>query len=494
MTRPTGKADSDQQGKPGPAGIHFLMPVWGEPYVTSCLEASIPSYLSPGNLGSWSKEANNRFTFYCSSDDAELIHGAAVFARLGEHIETRVHVVDDELRRCEEEGLSKRWVMTESHRIGLEAAARERAAFVPLYSDLVLGDGALSSMVRIARTGKRLIIYGCFTTVAETFVPALLKGHRSDDGCVIDIPPRDLVKLGMEHIHPDIKNFFADSETFSNHWPAWLFFDVPGEGFIERGFHLGQLLIDPVNRDETMEFERDETIDCGSYVMRAVPDFADHHISNDSDEIAVVSFQPMGQRMLDDHLLVKQRMSITHQAWWLHNHANRYIASLCKTPIRFHTGDLTPAFEAAVQRSDRVVRQLFDLRDLISRCPEVDQDIGRMRDDLKACRTEVGTLARGRAQLLQEAALAYYRLGVELHRAGSPLEAHNALQKATGMWPDVQLMLDCVQRLAQHGLTAPALETLRLALQHVPGDQPEVAASLQAMERRLAGAMGGDGP
>ena len=166
--------------------------------------------------------------------------------------------------------------MNACHRRGAGDANQANAALVFLAADIFMSEGALASVVRRHATGSRAVVCTNLRLNRETFVASLaaLGGIRM-------LPPRDLISVALQHLHPFTRAHFADTSP-SVRLPTGVYWPVPNEGLVARSFHLLPLMVDPVRRNVVPK----GTID-GHYLMRCCPRRDQVHVVTDSDEFVM---------------------------------------------------------------------------------------------------------------------------------------------------------------------------------------------------------------
>lgn len=311
------------------------MAVWGEAFTRLFLDVAVPNQLSSGNLRALPPGC--RYRIFTAAEDVERIEGSAAFKALAEVIETDIVVIEGL------DGARDRRIrsMTRCHQEAVRQAARCDAGLVFLSPDAVLGEGTLDTVWRLAGTGKRAIMLPGLRLNMDTFLPALR--DYLNRVALAAPPPRDLVALALDHLHPITKSLLVGSHRF-NRKPAHLYWLVDGEGIIARCFHLHPLMIYPARRG-TIPLD---SID-GDFVINACPDPSDVYIVNDSDEIAVFEMSPDTKNI---GIKGESRFSMLHTAAYgclrCHSHHRRFFRSR----IRLHAGIRSARWRAVERKSD----------------------------------------------------------------------------------------------------------------------------------------------
>ena len=95
------------------------------------------------------------------------------------------------------------------------------------------------------------------------------------------MPPRELVRMALPHLHADTRSMFVDAHEFNAN-PNALYWRVGAHGLLARCFQFHPIMVDPL----CGEYMPTETLDAG-YVAQACPDMTRVHVVTDSDEFVV---------------------------------------------------------------------------------------------------------------------------------------------------------------------------------------------------------------
>lgn len=455
--------------------INFIVSFWGNKYTDMYIKYSLPAQLSRGNLGSFLNTGGTyKYKIYTTSRDSVALRGAASYRRLCEMMETEVYIIDDVVDKFKAGEINKYDVMTTCHGRGIAEAVRDDAAFMCFSSDQIISDGSLANIYKIASGGKRMVIIGDFRVTTETFTPELMKMFYSpQDGC-ISIPSRELVKLSLSHIHPFSKTLFWDSGFIRNEWPAFLYWNVEGEGILQRGIHLNPIFINPREKNESLIPTAGMGIDGYDYMQRAVPDFNDAYIICDSDEVTFVSLE----EGLPNWTPPESRIRVQHISSWIKKYCCEYHINFLKTKIRFHHSDMTPAWEPVEEKSERDVRSILNCLDFFEKAPEAHKEFVEQKE---IC----NRLAAGNMHLLKETAVAYTGLGEEFYKSGKVREAEALFIKALAFNPGSGILYSNLATIYwEQRQYKKSVDHLKRALELDPGN-PDIVKNFNAISEML---------
>ncbi len=329
----------------------FATVVWGDAFTSLYLKVSLPTLLSPGNLGSFRGKRNSVYRIYTTPQDAKRIKESPAFLKLSEIMPTElIFMQADDFKHQS----------FECYLRAINKAIDDDASFVLLHPDGVWGDGAFANLQKIATTGKKAVMFATFRVAKETFVPPLLKRFLSEDGLVLSVPPRELVKLALRHLHWETGSHFWNSSHFFE-LPSILHWNVKNEGMLLRYFRLNPLMSTPTKRFEMPL----ASLDSSDYIIFANPKFDDLHIVQDSDEIVVFD---MCDSKYPNIQIPRNRANVFKVAYWaagrdspFYPNTNLYSRRFFKYKIRIHSGDISPRWKEVEKSSDRIVNSILFL-------------------------------------------------------------------------------------------------------------------------------------
>jgi len=320
--------------------LHLVTPVWGEKYTQTFLEVTLPTLLSPGNIPSVPNLADCVYRIYTTPADAKVIVASAAYARLRALVQVDIVY----LRGL---GENKYLTSSECYRVAARDAAFEHSAALFLIPDMVFADGGLSSIVRLLRGGRRAVLVMGLRALKESLVPQVVAGYSRED-CIC-IPPRELVRLGIKHIHPIVESHTYDREEAPFH-PSVICWKVKEEGFLLHAFHLHPVAIYPTGTGTDFRGTIDDDL-----VQAAGFSSDEVHIVTDSDEL--VWFEISSR---DQIVPIPTNKSLGQIVGWMGGATSRYHRELVLTPIRVHSGEPSgPPWVKAEKRGQDVVKSFL---------------------------------------------------------------------------------------------------------------------------------------
>lgn len=265
--------------------FYFTVVFWGAEHRGYFLDLLLASLLAPGNIPALDARDRSRFLICTTEEDWRAIQDAPNFVRLRALVEPVWIKFPDA-----DPGESKMAMMSRGHALMSEAAFRAKAIGVFVTPDLILSDGAVAALQRIARQGYSVALCTALRFAHEGFFDELVARGFIRPGQPMRIAARELTRLGLQHLHSETLRFDIGVEDFAEN-PSAVFWRIPGGGILIRNFSWAPLLVNyaHVSAHSTETF-KDWTLD-GDYVFRNFGhDPRRIHAVTDSDEITLVSF------------------------------------------------------------------------------------------------------------------------------------------------------------------------------------------------------------
>jgi hypothetical protein len=261
--------------------ITLLMPVWGYQFIGRFLEFCLPTLLAPNNIPAIARELPCRFVLLSSMADEPIIRSHPAWQKLERHCACEIRSIDDLITHGNH---------TATITLAFERALRQSGdamrdtCFIFLMSDYLVADGSLKTALRKIETGAGAVLAGNFQIIAEDAAP-LLRQRIDLESHEIVLPPRDLVRWSLAHLHPatvaNIVNFGLSHNAHTNR----LFWRVDENCLIGRFYLMHPIAIHP----ETSDFVVASSWDY-SFVPELCPT-GDIATLTDSDDYLVVELQ-----------------------------------------------------------------------------------------------------------------------------------------------------------------------------------------------------------
>lgn len=331
-----------------PSSFLVVLAVWGEAYTRLFAEFALPALLSDRNLPALSRSRPSSFAIYTTAEDAERIRATPLYPQLAASIPVQFRDVEAALGVRSDK--FRYDAMSAIHQLALDDAGESDAALVFLAPDAIWADGSLEAVARAADAGKRAVLQVGLRADEETAGPAMRRAFFDRTGPSA-VPARDLVRLGLDHLHQVCRAWRWDAagfwRTVSNcYWP------IDDEGFLVRAFHLHPLMLYPERPLAPFVSTIDDDL-----LFLAVHDRETIHVVEDSDEVIHVELVP--RDWPGELSVLAGAPSPRYIATWARGSATALHRTFFTShTIRVHAQEISGRWRKAEAQSARVARRV----------------------------------------------------------------------------------------------------------------------------------------
>jgi hypothetical protein len=279
--------------------FYFIVNFWGEEYRWMFLNLCLASLLSPGNIPSLVNKANSRFLILAPRADLNAIEGTQLMELLRNHIQPELIEIPSP-----DETKNKFDLNTHSAKRGAEIAFANKACGVFLCPDALLSDGAVISLQERARKGAKAVLATALRHDQSRFLAELRDSSAVELGKPLCLAPRELMKLGLDNLHPQVGLHDWDGKTF-NAYPGFCVWHVlGGNGLILHTMRWAPLLINYGNLQTHVTWSKfggaDHVSFDDDYIYNNFGSSNDVQAITDTDELAWVSLTPADTALTND--------------------------------------------------------------------------------------------------------------------------------------------------------------------------------------------------
>lgn len=328
---------------------HFIVAVWGEPYLSNFLDVVLPNQLTPGNLGAFEDNADCRYRIFTREEDRLRLDSSPIIARLREFMAVDLIEVPSlgEKKKPSEVYAD----MTRCHMRGVSDADEADAAIVFLPADSLWSEGSFGALIGHYEAGKTAVMLPGIRLCADPFRDVFLEEFYDPTTGQAIAPARELAKAALPYLHPLMHACEVDSDHFID-WPSHLIWPVNGSGFVIRGFHLHPFMINPAVKGVRFQYSLDY-----DYLCEACPDSEHIHVVTDSDEMLQVAIEKNDHRL---ELISDDPYRLEMVTSWAGEFTDRHHRWLfTEHKVRIHSDEATSNVWAPVEElSDAVADRI----------------------------------------------------------------------------------------------------------------------------------------
>ncbi len=323
---------------------HFVTAVWGETFTRLYVDLTISTNLSPMNLPALAARAEVGYHIHTTRASEGMIRESAIFPLLSSTVDVRFHrIEDDEVR-----SLQKIELQARCHRRSLELARELDETLVYLGPDGLFADGSFTRMHELVTEGILAIMITGPRAYKSAAIRDVLSELRPESGRSLTIPPRRLVKLLVDNLHP-IERAVVWREDELASWPSKLLWPVGESGLLARCYHLHPLMIRP--QRWTWKGRDLDTID-GYFANKAISNRDRIRVITDSDEIIACELSADIDAPLHQ-ATPNQSSGARRVAAWMRRSTDSLQRSFVGHRIRLHTDELSADCERAWREVER---------------------------------------------------------------------------------------------------------------------------------------------
>ncbi len=209
--------------RPASTIFHAVTHVWGREYLDLFLNLCIPNHLAAGNVPAL--PSGSRYRILTGSIHVEELDTHPMVHALREVIPVDIVVVDALDRQKEFANFYD--LQNECHQQAIADILAAHTALIMLSADIVLSENALVAVVRRHRQGYRAVVETGLRLAKESFLKSLEQSRARLDA----LSPRELIRMALPHLHPEILSMFADAPAFSER-PSQVYWRVGSEGML----------------------------------------------------------------------------------------------------------------------------------------------------------------------------------------------------------------------------------------------------------------------
>jgi hypothetical protein len=329
----------------------MLVVVWGEAYINRFMALSLPSLLASNNIPEFSKLIHLELTILTAAQDIPKFKNSKRFSILAEYSTINFVPIDD-LIVAPYYGIT----LTLSYLRGVcqfKENMRDRW-FLFLNSDLILANGSLVGLAKRILNGETAILANSIRSVSEKLEP-ILHSRINEESCVLEIQPRELVRLGMEYMHStQIAKIVNNNLCHSVHVNQF-YWQVDESTLVSRHYLMFMLCIRP----ERYVIEVSSFCDY-SFIPEFCPT-AERTAMDDSDDFFALELQGKDSERdflrLGTHSLQEIGRSLSN--WTTSEHR----ANASNHCLIFHSDAMPPNIREIISQSETYIKSLSKFLD-----------------------------------------------------------------------------------------------------------------------------------
>jgi hypothetical protein len=325
----------------------LIIPLWGKVYADKLTSMTLPALLAPGNLPALCAMFNVEVVIVTETRLFDLIRGSRSFQRVATFCPVTLTPIDDLMSSLPGDyGV----VLTKAlYRGFLDLGPKVTETFLLfLNADFIIADGSYRHLGELMLAGHRVIHSPSFRVVLEEVWPTLVAGVDAQDA-VLAVPPRELVKLALDHKHLTVKARTVNQQLYHQWCMDQFYWYVDEDTFIGYQWPLALVAIKP----ECVVKEPSLVWDFG-YIPDAAPTLHRYFIQ-DSDDFFMLEPQ---SKLTGEELIRPGWIPFDEVVKFLNDYTTREQRECGQQLLVLHADDLPPDLDKAIEESRRYMREI----------------------------------------------------------------------------------------------------------------------------------------
>ena len=222
--------------------FRFLLPIWGNDHISFFMCFVAPTLIAEGNFPAMA-DHNVKLNILTRKCDQKAIQSWPIFNILKQHCEIEFNWIDDILKQ----ELPKH-VLHRCYQLGyvLEKRSHNQVFFVHLNSDVIFANENCKYLINAANNGVVCLMEAVFRADYKTLFDDLMPYQETSNQ--LSITTDELVKIGLENIHPATEHSIINETKEINLLANRLYWRVGKEGLLAHNFLMHPLMLRPKER------------------------------------------------------------------------------------------------------------------------------------------------------------------------------------------------------------------------------------------------------
>src|ERR1700732_4394177 len=325
----------------------LIIPLWGKVYADKLTSMTLPALLAPGNLPALCAMFNVEVVIVTETRLFDLIRSSRSFQRVATFCPIPPPPIDDLMSSLP--GDSGVLLTKALYRGFLDLGPKVTETFLLfLNADFIIADGSYRHLGELMLAGHRVLHPPSCRVVLEEVWPKLEARVDAQDA-VLAVPPRELVKLALDHKHLTVKARTVNQHLYHQWCMDQFYWYVDEDTFIGYQWPVALVAIKP----ERVLKEPSLVWDFG-YIPDAAPTLARYFIQ-DSDEFFMLEPQ---SRLTGEELIRLGWITVDEIAKYLNDWTTKEQRECGEQLLILHSGDLPSDPDSFVDEARRYRREI----------------------------------------------------------------------------------------------------------------------------------------
>jgi len=326
----------------------LIIPLWGKVYADKLTSMTLPALLAPGNLPALCSMFHVEVVIVTEAKLFDAIRGSRSFQHLAALCPVGLTPIDDLMSNLPGDyGV----VLTRAlYRGFLDLGDKVTETYLLfLNADFILADGSYRHLGELMRAGHRVIHCPSFRVVLEDVWPAL-EARVDTQSAVLAVPPRELVKLALDHKHVTVKARTVNQQLYYQWCMDQFYWYVDEDTLIGYQWPVALVAIKP----ERVVTEPSLVWDF-AYIPDAAPTLKRYFIQ-DSDHFFMLEPQ---SKVTGEELIRLGWITFDEIAKFLNDWTTKEQRECGRELLLLHARDLPPGLDTVVEESRRYMNDVM---------------------------------------------------------------------------------------------------------------------------------------
>ncbi len=316
--------------------------MWGENYIKTFLELSLPTQFSTGNL--FDLKTKPSYVIYTNKEGKKQIQSSPIYQSLESTCTVDFRLIH----------LKKGWcpfgMMMKCQKHSIKESKKSKSPLVFLAPDCILSSGVFCYIEDALNKGVRLIAICSSRMSLESYREVIKTKEGKDE--IVDWDSKSLAKITVKNLHHRAKCLIMKENQISNH-PSHMYWQLDENNLFGKAYHLHPLLIWPRNLNVLPKF----SIDGKKFLEEICPNFEEWEVITDCSKISLFEVSS-NKQFQDDFTLPLDK--ITFNEWLKHNVSDSH-HFFFKHQIILGDGNWKPEWDKVIEQALLQIKRLSTL-------------------------------------------------------------------------------------------------------------------------------------
>ncbi len=266
--------------------LQIINVVWGEKYIKTFLELSLPTQFSKGNLAELKDKP--KYIIYTDEIGKSQITSSSHYKKLESACDVIFRVIRIKKNECSFK------VMLKCHSDSIREANATSSPIVFISPDCIFSTGVFTYLEEALNRGIRLLAI-CSTRMSLDKYKNIIEEKEKKDGQdIVSWSSRELATITVQNLHYRAKCLFIKAGHISAH-PSHIYWQLDENNILAKAFHLHPLLIWPREHNALPKISTDGK----NFLEKICPNYDEWEVITDCSKISLFEISS-DQQFTDD--------------------------------------------------------------------------------------------------------------------------------------------------------------------------------------------------